>query len=277
MIIIYLIIGWLIAMLINHAANLLPRRESIWQAPTCTNCQTKRDGLMAWSMLVSMARNSLSCPTCQVQSETFKRAIVVEIVMPLLFIFLYGRYGASSQTLIIMLYTAILVLITVTDLEHKLIFNLVMLPAILLVILLAFVTPLAGFWEFAPSCNSILHGILTLFIIRPDSFWSIAIIGGATGFIISYGAFLFGTLTYGRGALGAGDVTLSVFLGLILGLPYILLAFIITVFLGAIIPLMLLLTRRISRKSYIPYGPFLTLSGWLMLVWGDEIWQYIYC
>jgi leader peptidase (prepilin peptidase)/N-methyltransferase len=199
------------------------------------------------------------------------------MVTPALFLFLIQRYGFSIQMGIISAYSVILLLVTVTDLEHKLIFNVVMLPAIIFALIMAFFTDITGFWSFATTCNSLLYAIFVFVFSRPTEFWFIAIIGGATGFIISYTAFLAGNLMYGHGALGSGDVTLSVFLGLILGFPYILSTFIMTVFLGAFIPIILLATRRISRKSYIPYGPFLTSSGWFMLIWGNGIWQYFYC
>ncbi|NEP83257.1 MAG: hypothetical protein F6K39_37030 [Okeania sp. SIO3B3] len=109
------------------------------------------------------------------------------------------------------------------------------------------------------------------------AFWHEALLGGGVGFLVSFIAWLAAVLLYGPGALGQGDVTLSLFLGLILGFPYIMLTFLLTVLLGGIIPLFLLIFGLVNRRSYIPYGPFLTITGWAMLVWGQEIWQYYFC
>jgi leader peptidase (prepilin peptidase)/N-methyltransferase len=65
-------------------------------------------------------------------------------------------------------------------------------------------------------------------------------------------------------------------LGLILGLPNILLSLLFGIFLGGFVALLLLLTRRVGMKTFIPYGPFLTITGWIMLIWGDEIWAYYF-
>jgi leader peptidase (prepilin peptidase)/N-methyltransferase len=105
----------------------------------------------------------------------------------------------------------------------------------------------------------------------PGLSWRAAIVGGITGFLLSYIAALIS-----RGGLGGGDVTLSTFLGLILGFPQILLSLAFGVFLGGLVALLLLVARRVGLKTYIPYGPFLTITGWIMLIWGDAIWKYYF-
>jgi len=136
-------------------------------------------------------------------------------------------------------------LVTVTDLEHRLILNIVILPAILFALIVSFVDPAMN--------------------------WKVALVGGVSGFLLSYIAAL-----VSRGGLGGGDVTLSTFLGLILGFPQILLGLIFGVFLGGVTAFLLLIIRRVGLKTYIPYGPFLTVTGWVMLIWGDSIWAYYF-
>jgi prepilin signal peptidase PulO-like enzyme (type II secretory pathway) len=48
------------------------------------------------------------------------------------------------------------------------------------------------------------------------------------------------------------------------------------VFLGGMVAFLLLISRRVTLKTFIPYGPFLTITGWIMLVWGKEIWQHFF-
>jgi leader peptidase (prepilin peptidase)/N-methyltransferase len=169
----------------------------------------------------------------------------VELATPVFFVFLLQRYGFTFELLTTTIYTAILILVTVTDLEHRLILNVVMLPAILFALLISFVDPTIS--------------------------WKIALLGGVAGFVLSYIAAL-----VSRGGLGGGDVTLSTFLGLILGFPHILLSLIFGVCLGGVTAFLLLITRRVGLKTYIPYGPFLTITGWIMLIWGYEIWAYYF-
>ena len=243
--ILYALLGWLVGIAINHAADILPKRQSLLQRPHCSMCGTSRP-YPAWSVLLGYLTGQQKCAGCGQPRESLIRSIVIEIITPVFFVFLWQRYGYyPSRLFIISLYTAILILITVTDLEHRLILNAVILPSILFALAVAF---------FTPSLP-----------------WPIALVGGASGFVISYLAALLS-----RGGLGGGDVTLSTFLGLIIGFPYILLSLGFGVFLGGFVAFLLLITRRVGLKTFIPYGPFLTTTGWIMLVWGDEIWQHYF-
>jgi leader peptidase (prepilin peptidase)/N-methyltransferase len=107
--------------------------------------------------------------------------------------------------------------------------------------------------------------------VTPGLAWPAGLTGGIGAFVlVSLVALL------SRGGLGGGDVTLSTFLGFILGVPNIILSLTFGVFLGGFTALFLLVTGRVNMKTFIPYGPFLTITGWIMLIWGAEIWKYYF-
>lgn len=242
--ILFTLIGWLVAIAINHAADILPRRLTFRQWPRCDACGQPKP-YWAWSALLAYGRGQSQCHQCGQPPARLVRSIIVELVTPTFIIFLLWRYGVTVQFGLVSIYSAILILITVTDLENRLIFNVVVLPAILFGLAAAIVTP--------------------------NLSWLAALLGGVTGFILSYLAALFA-----RGGLGGGDVTLSTFLGVTIGFPHILLSLTFGVFLGGFVALLLLVTRRVGLKTFIPYGPFLTITGWIMLIWGSEIWTYYF-
>jgi leader peptidase (prepilin peptidase)/N-methyltransferase len=240
----YALLGWLVGVAINHASDILPTRQTVIQRLKCIQCETPRPYL-AWSALLALVAGQSQCPKCGQPRHTQTRSMIVELATPVIFVFLLQRYGLTFELLTTTLYTAILILVTVTDLEHRLILNVVMMPSILFALLVSFVDPTIS--------------------------WKIALLGGVSGFLLSYIAAL-----VSRGGLGGGDVTLSTFLGLILGFPQILLSLIFGVCLGGITAFLLLITRRVGLKTYIPYGPFLTITGWIMLIWGESIWAYYF-
>ena len=242
--ILYAFIGWAVGVVINHAADVLPKRETLLQQPSCSACQAARPPL-AWSAVTAYLSRNVTCNACGHHRKTLARSIIIELVTPVFFVFLLWRYGMSLYLVLVSIYTAILILVTVTDLEHRLIFNVVMLPSIIFAIVMAFFTP--------------------------GQSWVLALVGGAVAFVLVYLAALFA-----HGGLGGGDVTLSAFLGLIIGFPKILLSLLFGIFLGGFVAVLLLITRRVGMKSFIPYGPFLTITGWIMLIWGNEIWAYFY-
>ncbi|MDX1994839.1 MAG: A24 family peptidase [bacterium] len=161
-------------------------------------------------------------------------------------------------------YMALFVLITVIDVEHKLILFVVIIPS----------------WGFA-----LLEAILTPEMAPPSV--RDALIGGVAGFVVFFilynGGFLF---TYVMGilrgqkinevAFGYGDVMMATFSGLILGWQALIFAMFITVFLGAFGALLFLLSRALSGSRYsaftaLPYGPYIVAGTWLMLLFSDEV------
>ena len=256
-----LLFGWLIAVLVNHIASILPLKETLWQKPFCTRrlnfdgqeavslakkgeptvtaeiCHAPRPPL-AWSGLLATLSGNRRCPACG--KPLGWRHTAVEIVFPALLAVLYLQFGFTPYFGWTALYTTILTILFITDLEHRLIQHAVIFPAILLA--------LAGSF-FSPAFT-----------------WKQAIVGGAVGFVSFY---LLALLA--RGGLGEGDVTLSAFLGLIIGLPNIIAALLYGMLLGGAVSVILLITRRATMKTFIPYGPFLILAGWAVMVWNTAL------
>lgn len=82
-------------------------------------------------------------------------------------------------------------------------------------------------------------------------------------------------VTKGKG-MGFGDVIYAVFMGLLLGFPYILAGLYITFIGGAIISLLLvLLKKKKLHGGTIPFGPFLVMGTFIMLVAGVKVMQVI--
>lgn len=75
------------------------------------------------------------------------------------------------------------------------------------------------------------------------------------------------SIPFGAGAFGLGDVKLLVGMGLMLGGERALGGTVVGLLLGGVVLLVLLATRRISRRSYVPFGPFLILGAmWAVLI-----------
>jgi leader peptidase (prepilin peptidase)/N-methyltransferase len=69
------------------------------------------------------------------------------------------------------------------------------------------------------------------------------------------------SLFFGAGAFGVGDVKLLVGAGLMLGLTRSLSGLTSGLLVSGVVLVALLATRRIGRKSYVPFGPFLILGA----------------
>ena len=85
--------------------------------------------------------------------------------------------------------------------------------------------------------------------------------GGGTFLLIT----LIGGLIAGKEAMGFGDVKLMVGLGLYFGLANIVLVTLVSFLLGAIISIILLITKVRKTSEYIPFGPFIVLACFIIM------------
>jgi leader peptidase (prepilin peptidase)/N-methyltransferase len=76
--------------------------------------------------------------------------------------------------------------------------------------------------------------------------------------------------------MGGGDVTLIGALGFVLGLKGILMTIFFSFILGAIISIFLLATGLKTRKDPIPFGPFIILGFFIVLLWGNGIFSWYF-
>ena len=71
---------------------------------------------------------------------------------------------------------------------------------------------------------------------------------------------LLGGLVYGKEAMGLGDVKLMGALGLYFGLSNIIVIALVSFLIGAILSIILIVTKIKSSDSYIPFGPFIVIA-----------------
>lgn len=171
-------------------------------------------------------------------------------------------------------YMGILSLITIIDIEHKLILFVVIIPSCLFAFSDAVITQLAD------SIDAI-----DLVMANPNLLDSI--IGGISGFVVFFimynGGFLF---TYVMGkvqgqdinevAFGYGDVMLATLSGLMLGWQALIFAIFITVFLGAFGAIIYIATRAVLGQKYsaytaLPYGPYIVAGTIIMLLYHSQV------
>ena len=142
-------------------------------------------------------------------------------------------------------YMALLILIIVIDLENRLILDITTYPGTVLALLASFVLPTIN--------------------IRS------ALVGALLGLLLFLGIYWLAKLTFGPGAIGQGDVKLAMMMGAMLGVPTIITTIVIAIIMGGVISGILLITRLVSRNTYLPYGQYLAISTMVMLVWGATI------
>ena len=89
------------------------------------------------------------------------------------------------------------------------------------------------------------------------------------GMLVGGGIFLLitvvGALIYGKEAMGFGDVKLMAALGLLFGVSNIIVITMLSFLIGAILSILLLITRIRKSSEYIPFGPFIVIATFISM------------
>lgn len=252
--------GLALGAVLNVLADDLPQRTQLRQ-PRCPACDQRYAPVQRVAVLAFLSGRG-RCGFCD--ASLALRRVVVEIVSALLLVFLYDKFGLTVKFLLLAVLLEGLWLITIIDLEHRL-------------ILYVTIFPMAGI--------AILYGLF-----GADHGWSRTLTGGLVGFGVVYLVYLLGwafgaVAARARGEplseipFGGGDVNLAAVIGLAVGWSGVLLSLFITVMtggLGALFYLLLMsLRRRYNVFTAIPYGPFLVLGAVVLLVFDAEIKLYL--
>jgi leader peptidase (prepilin peptidase) / N-methyltransferase len=98
-----------------------------------------------------------------------------------------------------------------------------------------------------------------------------SILGAAFGYASLWTLFHLFRLLTGKEGMGFGDFKLFALFGAWLGWPYLPQIILISAFTGAVVGVLLVITKRHDRQVPIPFGPYLAAAGWISLMWGQEI------
>ncbi len=154
------------------------------------------------------------------------------------------RFGATPVPLAVVgLYVAALIVLFATDLDQRLLPDVITLPLIASAMLVYFV----GASPFVPTVQ--------------DFAWA-----AGAALIVPLVLFLL-AIPFGQGAIGQGDLKLLVSVGLLTGSAKLFYALVAGALLAGLTVGILLFVRRISLKSFVPYGPFL-IAGTLWAILG---------
>ena len=171
---------------------------------------------------------------------SLRRPPVLELVGALVGAGVGAEIGLGGPLVPALLLVALLLPITVIDLEHRIIPDALVLPGT-------------------------LAGLLVGVAVAPDR--AVELVLGA---VLGYVGLLLLALVNPAG-MGYGDVKLVLMLGAFLGwgvLPAVVVGF----FLAAVPAVVILLRRgRAGRQVGIPFGPFLAAGGLVGLLWGSAL------
>jgi len=170
---------------------------------------------------------------------------LVEAATGALSAFCAWHFGWGAPLAAALVLTWALVALTVIDLRTQLLPDSITLPLLWLGLLLS------------------LGGVFT----TPQA----SIVGAVAGYLSLWSMYHLFRLLTGKEGMGYGDFKLFAAIGAWLGWKALPLTILMSSFVGALVGIGLLVFRRHDRNVPIPFGPYLAVAGWIMLIWGQDL------
>jgi leader peptidase (prepilin peptidase)/N-methyltransferase len=258
------VFGALIGSFLNVVIYRVPRGESVVSPPSACPCCGHPirgiDNIPVLSWLILRGR----CRDCS--APISRRYPLVELATALFFAgvgwwvgsrFLAANASGSLSVIVVVLIlvaflylAAVSVALALIDFDTHRLPNPIVLPAYIVgAVLLGAAALLAGDFE--------------------------RLFGAGIGLVAMWLAYFLMAVLY-PGGMGFGDVKLAGALGLFLGWlgwgPLIVGSF-SAFLLGGVFALVLLASRRVTRKGGIPFGPWMLVGAWVGIFAGDTLWS----
>ena len=226
--------GLAIGSFANVCIYRLPKKESVvFPVSHCTACSTPVrpfDNIPVISYLILGGK----CKDCKESISVIYP--IIEVITALFLLAGFFKFGLTFDFLIYTVVAPTLVIITAIDIEHQIIPDVITLPGIVL---------------------GLAAGSYTIGYI--DSF-SGCLLGGGLFYLLA---------VLSNGGMGGGDIKYIAAAGALVGWQKVLLIIFIGAFLGSFMGLLQIVVQKKSRKSLIPFGPFLAAATLITLFYGN--------
>jgi len=237
--IILFILGTLIGSFLNVCIYRIPKEQSIAFPPShCMSCDNK----IKWYDLIPILSYIFLKGKCRHCKEKISiRYPIIELITGAVFASLYIEYGIGFNFGKYALFSCFLIVIGMIDFDTTDVYLKTTLPGIICGIILMIVGLTLGLGVSTYIFGALLGGGLISLIIL---------------------------LT---GGMGWGDAEICLLCGIFLGLKLTAVMLFIAFVLGGLIGVLLIVTKKKSRKDYIPFGPYIAIAAIGVMYFGEKL------
>lgn len=240
------VLGLAVGSFLNVVIHRVPRGESLLRpASHCPRCQR---AVRPWENVPVLSWLALRGKCAGCAGRISVRYPLVEAVTAALFVAITLRFGLSPELPAYLYLGAVSLALALIDLDVRRLPNSIVLPSYVVgAALLALPAALGPDW---PAAGRALLAMAVLFLV----FFAIA--------------YLY------RGGMGLGDVKLAGVLGLYLGWlgwSSVVVGAFGGFLLGGLVGIALMVARRASRRTPVPFGPFMLAGALLAVFLADPI------
>ncbi len=234
--------------------------------PLCNHVLNWQDLIPLLSFILLKGK----CRYCQKQISLQYPA--VEILTGLIFLLIFNYQ--FSNLLFLLFISSLLIVVFVFDLKHYLIPDEIIYSAIGVAFIYRLFEVCLPAVALAKEGKLSHWNLIENWLLKIENFYPLF-----NPLAVAFFAALFFWLIhyFSRGrAMGFGDVKLAFFMGLFLGFPNIIVALFLAFFSGALVGLLLMVFKKKTLKSELPFGPFLISATLFSLFFGQQIINYYF-
>ncbi len=155
------------------------------------------------------------------------------------------HFGVTLQALLALFFSWSLIAASGIDIGHKLLPDSITLPLMWVGILVSF---------------------FDVFVTLEDS-----VIGAMAGYLSLWSVYIIFKIITGKEGMGHGDFKLLAMLGAWLGWEMLFIIILTSSIVGAVVGVSMIMLKRLTRGTQIPFGPYLAAAGWFSLLYGEEL------
>jgi leader peptidase (prepilin peptidase)/N-methyltransferase len=239
------LLGLILGSFLNVCIYRLPREMSIVRPRSCCpSC----NGAIAWFDNIPVLSYLLLRGRCRHCSTGIPiRYPLIEATTALISWLVFHRFGLSLDYFVYFFYAASLLVVSVIDLEHRIIPDQISLSGIVIGLLLAAFTPVMPFLD------------------------------SLAGFALGGGSLLLVGMAYEairkQEGIGGGDIKLLAMIGAFTGWKGVLFTIFGGSLIASIVGITLMIVRRTNSQVPIPFGPFLSGASFLFILVGPRLIQ----
>ena len=217
-----------------------------------SHCPSCKSAIKPWQNIPILSYVLLKGQCKHCHAAISLRYPLVELLTGLVFAVCAWKFGATWTAVAAMVFSAYLIAMIFIDADTQLLPDQLTLPLM---------------WG-----GIVFH--LAAYLLQAD--WGItnlvdSLLGAIVGYMSLWSIFQLFKLVTGKEGMGYGDFKLLAALGAWLGISVLP----IIIIMSAVVGLIFALIMKVAKNQPMPFGPYLAISGWIVLVFSQPISQLI--
>ena len=238
--IIVLILGIIIGSFLNVCIYRIPKGESIIYPPSyCEKCGVNiklYDLIPVISYMILRGK----CRCCK--SKISLRYPLIELITGILFLSIYYLCGLNLNFIKYIIFVSFIIIIGLIDLDTTDVYSKTTISAMIIGVIYILIEK----FYFGYGIKTYIYAVLLCTTV-------------------------IGTIIFTTKGMGSGDLDIYIVVSLFLGFKITVMTIFFSFMFGALIGILLIVSKRKTRKDYVPFGPFIAIASIFSVLFGDKV------